>query len=121
MIFQHLQITPNRFGCHLEFVGDVRDGDVAGSPYLREDQPPALVALLCVHSDLLVVAVLRRCGARGADRPATRGAAGMTMAARVRKVLGWSAAGAVLAAVFALYTRPGVMVMLADQLWACFR
>jgi hypothetical protein len=27
---------------------------------------------------------------------------------------------AVLAAVFALYTQPGMAVMLADQLWACF-
>jgi hypothetical protein len=43
------------------------------------------------------------------------------MATRARKVLGWTAAAAVLAAVFALYTRPGVMVMLADQIWACFR
>jgi hypothetical protein len=45
----------------------------------------------------------------------------MTMDPRVRKALGWAAAAAVLAAVFALYTRPSVMVMLADQLWACFR
>jgi len=43
------------------------------------------------------------------------------MAPRVRKVIGWGAAVGVLAAVFALYTRPGVVVMLADQLWACFR
>jgi hypothetical protein len=43
------------------------------------------------------------------------------MTPRARNVLGWAAALAVLAAVFALYTRPGVMVMLADQLWACFR
>jgi hypothetical protein len=38
-----------------------------------------------------------------------------------RKLLGWTAAVAACAAVFALYTRPGVVVMLADQLWACFR
>ena len=43
------------------------------------------------------------------------------MAPRARTVLAWAAAAAVLAAVFALYTRPGVVVMLADQLWACFR
>jgi hypothetical protein len=43
------------------------------------------------------------------------------MAPRVRTVLAWAAAAVVLAAVFALYTRPGVVVMLADQLWACFR
>lgn len=38
-----------------------------------------------------------------------------------RKALAWAGAVAALAAVFALYTRPGVMVMLADQVWACFR
>jgi len=27
---------------------------------------------------------------------------------------------AVLAGVFALYTRPGFLAMLIDQLWACF-
>jgi type II secretory pathway component PulM len=43
------------------------------------------------------------------------------MVPRTRTVLAWAAAVAVLAAVFALYTQPGVMVMLADQLWACFR
>ena len=44
----------------------------------------------------------------------------MTLGPRARRVLGWAGAAAVLAAVFALYTRPGVAVMLADQLWACF-
>ncbi len=34
--------------------------------------------------------------------------------------LAWAAAGAVLLAVFALYTRPDFIVTLADQLWACF-
>ena len=38
-----------------------------------------------------------------------------------RRLLAWGAILAVLALVFALYTRPGVMVMLADQFWACFR
>lgn len=43
------------------------------------------------------------------------------MTAHSRKLLGWAAVAGALAAVFALYTRPGVMVMLADQFWACFR
>jgi hypothetical protein len=43
------------------------------------------------------------------------------MTPRARKLLGWTAIAGALAAVFALYTRPGVMVMLADQFWACFR
>lgn len=30
------------------------------------------------------------------------------------------AAGAMLWAVFALYTRPDFLLQLADQLWACF-
>jgi hypothetical protein len=38
-----------------------------------------------------------------------------------RKLLAYGAAVAVLLAVFALYTRPEVMVALADQLWACFQ
>ena len=38
----------------------------------------------------------------------------------VRRLLAWGAILAALALVFALYTRPAVMVMLADQLWACF-
>ena len=34
---------------------------------------------------------------------------------------GWLAAAVVgLISVFALYTRPGFLVMLADQIWACF-
>jgi len=43
------------------------------------------------------------------------------MTPRTRNLLGWTVVAAALAAVFALYTRPGVMVMLADQFWACFR
>ncbi|EER60840.1 conserved hypothetical protein [Acidovorax delafieldii 2AN] len=39
---------------------------------------------------------------------------------RTARLLGWVAVVAVLLAVFALYTAPGFMVMLADQLWACF-
>jgi hypothetical protein len=43
----------------------------------------------------------------------------MTM--RARKLLAYGIAIAVLLAVFALYTRPEMLVTLADQLWACFR
>lgn len=39
---------------------------------------------------------------------------------RSARLLGWVAAVLILLAVFALYTAPGFMVMLADQLWACF-
>ncbi|AEG93665.1 hypothetical protein [Ramlibacter tataouinensis] len=42
------------------------------------------------------------------------------MAPRTRKLLAWGAVAAALAAVFALYTQPAVMVTLADQVWACF-
>jgi hypothetical protein len=42
------------------------------------------------------------------------------MNATSRKLLAWGAAAALLAGVFALYTSPQVMVMLADQVWACF-
>ena len=35
--------------------------------------------------------------------------------------LAWlAAAAAVLVGVFALYVQPGFMVMMIDQLWACF-
>lgn len=37
-----------------------------------------------------------------------------------RKLIAYAAATAVLLAVFALYTRPTILVTLADQLWACF-
>ena len=37
-----------------------------------------------------------------------------------RKVLLGSAAALALLAAFALYSRPDFLVMLADQLWACF-
>ena len=42
----------------------------------------------------------------------------MTM--RTRRLLAYGIAVAVLLAVFALYTRPEMMVTLADQIWACF-
>jgi hypothetical protein len=40
---------------------------------------------------------------------------------RARKLLAYGAAVALLLAVFALYTRPEIMVTLADQIWACFQ
>jgi hypothetical protein len=39
---------------------------------------------------------------------------------RARKLLAYAAAVTVLLAVFALYTRPEILVTLADQIWACF-
>lgn len=41
--------------------------------------------------------------------------------ARVRRIAAWAAAAAVLLGVFALYTRPEMMVTLGDMIWACFR
>ena len=44
----------------------------------------------------------------------------------MKKTTGWRKAGfwvlalLVLLAVFALYARPDFLIMLADQLWACF-
>jgi hypothetical protein len=42
------------------------------------------------------------------------------MRQRTRKLLAYGAAVGVLLAVFALYTRPLILVTLADQIWACF-
>jgi hypothetical protein len=42
------------------------------------------------------------------------------MTARTRKLLAYGAALVALLAVFALYTRPLILVTLADQIWACF-
>ena len=42
------------------------------------------------------------------------------MSLRVRKLLAYGAAVTALLAVFALYTRPEIMITLADQVWACF-
>ena len=39
----------------------------------------------------------------------------------VTKLLAYGAAVAVLLAVFALYTRPQMMVALGDMIWACFQ
>ena len=43
------------------------------------------------------------------------------MGPRAKHVLGWVAASAVLAGVFALYTRPDMMVAVGEMIWACFR
>jgi hypothetical protein len=37
-----------------------------------------------------------------------------------RKLLAWAAAVALSLGVFSLYVRPDFMVMLANQVWACF-
>ncbi|WP_268904879.1 hypothetical protein [Caenimonas soli] len=42
------------------------------------------------------------------------------MTQRTHKWLAYGTAVAVLLAVFSLYTRPTILVALADQLWACF-
>ena len=42
------------------------------------------------------------------------------MRLRARALFAWAAAAAVLGGVFALYTRPQMMVTLADFVWACF-
>jgi hypothetical protein len=41
-------------------------------------------------------------------------------APRLRKMVAYAIALAVLMAVFALYTRPDFLVTLANQVWACF-
>ncbi|MEO8653694.1 MAG: hypothetical protein ABI409_06175 [Ramlibacter sp.] len=43
------------------------------------------------------------------------------MTVRTRKLLAYGAALAVLLGVFVLYTRPQIMVTLAEQIWFCFR
>jgi hypothetical protein len=42
------------------------------------------------------------------------------MGLRAKKLLAYGAAIAVLLGVFALYTRPQMMVALGDFIWACF-
>ena len=43
------------------------------------------------------------------------------MTVRTRKLLAYGAALALLLGVFVLYTRPQIMVTLAEQIWFCFR
>jgi hypothetical protein len=43
------------------------------------------------------------------------------MSTRAKHVLVWAAATAVLVGVFALYTRPDMMVAVGEMIWACFR
>jgi hypothetical protein len=40
---------------------------------------------------------------------------------RAKKLAGYGAAALALVAVFALYTRPQMMVALGDMIWACFQ
>ena len=42
------------------------------------------------------------------------------MKSRAKKALAYAAAVVVLAAVFALYARPEMMVAVGDMVWACF-
>ncbi len=43
------------------------------------------------------------------------------MAPRTRRIAAYAAAVAVLVGVFALYTRPDMMVAVSEMIWACFR
>lgn len=43
------------------------------------------------------------------------------MGTRTRKALVFAGATALLVAVFVLYTRPQMMVLLGDMIWACFQ
>ncbi len=40
---------------------------------------------------------------------------------RSRRIAAYAAAIAVLAGVFALYTRPDMMVSVSEMIWSCFR
>lgn len=40
---------------------------------------------------------------------------------RARKILAYTVAIAVLLGVFALYTRPELMIAISEQVWACFQ
>lgn len=42
------------------------------------------------------------------------------MKPRTRSLLAYTLALSVLAGVFALYMRPQLLVMLSEQIWACF-
>ena len=43
------------------------------------------------------------------------------MSPGVKRAAAWSAAVVALLGVFALYTRPQMMVTLGDMIWACFQ
>lgn len=43
------------------------------------------------------------------------------MTLRAKKLAAYGAAVIALVAVFALYTRPGMMVAVGDMIWACFQ
>ncbi|HET8748021.1 MAG TPA: hypothetical protein VFM98_20660 [Ramlibacter sp.] len=43
------------------------------------------------------------------------------MASRARRIAAYAVAAVVLAGVFALYTRPDMMVSIGDMIWACFQ
>ena len=43
------------------------------------------------------------------------------MTGRAKKLAGYGAAALALLAVFALYTRPDMMVTLGNMVWACFQ
>ena len=43
------------------------------------------------------------------------------MKRHAKALAAWSAAVAMLAGVFALYTRPQMMVTVGDMIWACFQ
>ena len=43
------------------------------------------------------------------------------MALRARRIAAYALAVAVLVGVFALYTRPEMMVSIGDMIWSCFR
>ncbi|MEI8266505.1 MAG: hypothetical protein WCI59_12260 [Betaproteobacteria bacterium] len=49
-------------------------------------------------------------GALGADRPALS----------MRRLVGWTVAAVVLAAVFASYLNPHLALDIANRVWACF-
>ena len=43
------------------------------------------------------------------------------MASKARRITAYAIAGVVLAGVFALYTRPDMMVSIGNVIWACFQ
>ena len=44
----------------------------------------------------------------------------MSLSPNARRLAAWAAVAVALGGVFALYTRPEIAVMVAEQLWACF-